>query len=86
VLFGAVTLRAIAAFVTCHISLIQIIDSDSLRVKSLAMPFGEKEQLVSRHAFHAMGSGIRPRFPYRTPASHRRFSPRFCARCRVRPG
>lgn len=57
VLFGALTLRAISAYVTCHISRIDITDGDSLLVKSLTMPFGEKQQLITRHAFHAMGSG-----------------------------
>ncbi len=57
VLFGAITLRGISAYVTCHISHIETIDSDTLLVKSLAMPFGDKQQLITRHAFHAMGSG-----------------------------
>jgi hypothetical protein len=60
VLFGAITLRAISAYVTCHISRIDTVDHDALLVKSLAMPFGEKEQIVTRHAFHAMGSSAAP--------------------------
>jgi hypothetical protein len=55
--FGAITLRGIAAYVSCHISRIEIIDDDTLLVKTLAMPFGERQQHVTRHAVHAMGSG-----------------------------
>ena len=66
VLFGAITLRGISAYVTCHISRIDVIDDGSLLVKSLAMPFGERQQIVARHAFHAMGSGAPPPPPPHT--------------------
>jgi hypothetical protein len=58
ILFGAVTLRGVAAYVTCHISRIELVDNESILVETLSMPpFAEKRQLVTRHAFHAMGSG-----------------------------
>jgi len=69
ILFGALTLRGISAYVTCHISRIDVVDDGSLLVKSLAMPFGDRQQLVARHAFPRDGQRCAAPAPAPAPAA-----------------